>query len=152
MEGDERHRTTKGEAEDQGHEETAHTATTLASEPVTQGELIGNQQFNGIEEDGVVDGTNNVGGDHFEVHADEGHRGDDLQGKNLPLAPQILQMKGAWLGSPVKVDVRLKTDFACHLSTPSPASMPETNPCPASSQSPVRPTQQAWSNGSVARV
>ena len=100
----------------------------------------------------MVDGTNNVGGDHFEVHADEGHRGDNLQGKDLPLASQILQMKGAWLGSTVKVDVRLKTDFACHLSTPSPASVPGTNPCPASSQSPVRPTPQAWSNGSVARV
>ena len=134
LEGDESHDAAQRQTEHEGNEKPGHAGATLTCQPIAQRKLVGNQQFDGIEDHGVVDGVHDVRRDHFEVHADKGDGGDDLQGDDLPLPPQGLEVKGARFGCTLEVNVRLETHFARHLSTPSPASALATNPCRASSQ------------------
>ena len=134
LEGDERHDAAETQSQHQGHEETGHAGSPLTGQPVAQRELVRDEQFNGVKENGVVDGTHDIRRNDLEVHADEGDGCDNLQGNDLPLTPQRFEVERPRFGRPVEVHIRLETDFARHLSTPSPASRPATNPCRASNR------------------
>ena len=54
-EGNERHDAAKAQTEHQRHEEAGHAGSAFTRKPITERQLVGDEQFNGIEEDGVVD-------------------------------------------------------------------------------------------------
>jgi len=61
LEGDKRHGSTQTQTEHKRHKEAAHAVPSLARQPITEGQLVGDQEFDGVEQHGVVDGADNVG-------------------------------------------------------------------------------------------
>ena len=61
LEGDERHDAAETQSQHQGHEESGHAGSPLAGQPVAQRKLVRDEQFDGVKENGVVDGTHNIG-------------------------------------------------------------------------------------------
>ena len=98
LEGDEGHDAAKAQAKHKGDKETAQATSPITRQPIPEGELVGDQEFNGINKM-VWSMEPTTRWTPLQGTSEKGDR-CDRGGDDLPLPPQRLQMQGANLTTP----------------------------------------------------